>query len=158
MLGLDRLTPPAITTKLHVSDGHIIAKRTDDSDAGNRVSFTSQNNAGSYVAMEMAGSTETGSLFGFSLANLGWVRAANVSALVVGTNVGDVIFAPGGTEKARVTTAGDMELSGFVKLATIGNTVPSALDCDTATKYGRMKVDEVNALLYICTAGGWVAK
>jgi len=36
--------------------------------------------------------------------------------------------------------------------------VPPNLDCDNVAEYGRMKIDEINATLYICTQQGWVGK
>ena len=52
----------------------------------------------------------------------------------------------------------DLQINGYVQLAVTGGGAPTILDCDEVNEYGRMKVDEVNALLYICTTSGWVSK
>jgi hypothetical protein len=36
--------------------------------------------------------------------------------------------------------------------------VPPATHCDASSEYGRMKFDSSTGLLYICRAGGWIAK
>lgn len=59
-----------------------------------------------------------------------------------------------------------LQVEGYVQLLTTsqdGNTPPLAADCDEATELGRMIIDDVNKLLYICvgTVGvdiGWVGK
>ncbi|MFL6231104.1 MAG: beta strand repeat-containing protein [Pyrinomonadaceae bacterium] len=44
--------------------------------------------------------------------------------------------------------------SGYVQLP-VATGVPPAADCAGAADYGRMKVDAVNARLYVCTSSGW---
>ena len=51
-----------------------------------------------------------------------------------------------------------LQVNGYTQLALTGGAAPPAADCDETTEYGRMKVDETNALLYICTSAGWVSK
>jgi hypothetical protein len=50
-----------------------------------------------------------------------------------------------------------LEVDGYVQLDTL-TSAPPAADCDEASERGRMKVDIVNSLLYICTNSGWVSK
>ena len=52
----------------------------------------------------------------------------------------------------------EVQIKGYIQLATTSGNTPSNSDCDEDTEYGRMKVDEVNDLLYICTQSGWVSK
>lgn len=60
------------------------------------------------------------------------------------------------TSEVRVTQ-GDMKLSQYLQLAqTMG--APENSDCDSASEYGRMKVDSDLGELWICTSIGWVAK
>ena len=58
------------------------------------------------------------------------------------------------------TTGKVLELTdgGYIKIATTSGNAPANSDCDDSSEYGRMKVDEVNSLLYICTQSGWVSK
>jgi hypothetical protein len=50
-----------------------------------------------------------------------------------------------------------LQAAGYVQLDTLV-AAPPAADCDEVSERGRMKVDVVNDLLYICTNSGWVAK
>jgi hypothetical protein len=50
-----------------------------------------------------------------------------------------------------------LEVDGYVQLDTL-TSAPPATDCDEASERGRMKVDVVNNLLYICTNSGWISK
>jgi hypothetical protein len=47
--------------------------------------------------------------------------------------------------------------NGYIELDT-SNGLPPIVDCDAADEVGRMKVDNSNTNLYICTAVGWVTK
>ena len=44
---------------------------------------------------------------------------------------------------------------GYIKLDTIDAPPSTNIDCDDVSHEGRMVVDSVNDLLYICTANGW---
>jgi len=50
-----------------------------------------------------------------------------------------------------------LQVMGYVQLDTL-TAAPPAADCDAASERGRMKVDIVNNMLYICTNSGWVSK
>jgi len=50
-----------------------------------------------------------------------------------------------------------LQVKGYVQLDLV-RTAPPAADCDEKTERGRMKVDNVNGLLYICVDSGWIAK
>jgi hypothetical protein len=50
-----------------------------------------------------------------------------------------------------------LQVDGYIQLDTL-TAAPPATDCDEASERGRMKVDIVNDLLYICTDSGWIAK
>ena len=45
--------------------------------------------------------------------------------------------------------------SGFIKLNTTDGSVPFGADCSETAHNGRMVVDDVSNVLYICTATGW---
>lgn len=45
---------------------------------------------------------------------------------------------------------------GYVRLDKTGGAVPPAGDCSDPTHGGRLIVDELNALLYLCTQSGWI--
>jgi len=64
-----------------------------------------------------------------------------------------------GHEYLTITPSGNIAIrNSYIQLSlTSGNTPPNS-DCDESLEYGRMKVDEVNSLLYICTQSGWVSK
>jgi len=51
-----------------------------------------------------------------------------------------------------------LQVAGYMQLDITGGLVPPNLDCDNVAEYGRMKIDEINATLYICTQQGWVGK
>ena len=57
-------------------------------------------------------------------------------------------------ERVRVDATGIAVHDGYVQLDTNAG-MPPAPDCDAADEVGRMKVDAVNPILYICTAVGW---
>ena len=71
--------------------------------------------------------------------------------MVINLNSGKVGI---GTENPK----SKLQVNGYIQLATTSGNTPSNSDCDEDTEYGRMKVDEVNDLLYICTQSGWVSK
>jgi hypothetical protein len=50
-----------------------------------------------------------------------------------------------------------LQAEGYVQLDAL-SAAPPAADCDEVSERGRMKVDVVNDLLYICTNSGWVFK
>ena len=50
-----------------------------------------------------------------------------------------------------------LQVSGYIQLDLTSGTPPDE-DCNDATEYGRMKVDDANGLLYICVTSGWVYK
>jgi hypothetical protein len=77
-------------------------------------------------------------------------------------------FITGTTERLRIDSTGNvgigtatphsaLEVDGYVQLDTL-TSAPPAADCDEASERGRMKVDIVNNLLYICTNSGWISK
>jgi len=50
---------------------------------------------------------------------------------------------------------------GYIKLEVTNGTPPPPQDCDFSKNFshwGRMSIDRVNSILYICTDAGWVAK
>ena len=49
------------------------------------------------------------------------------------------------------------QVGGYVQLDTL-TAAPPAADCDEDSERGRMKVDIVNNVLYICAISGWVSK
>ena len=51
-----------------------------------------------------------------------------------------------------------LHVDGFIQLDTNSGSPPAAGDCTDEDERGRMIVDDVNDLLYICMASGWVAK
>jgi hypothetical protein len=146
------------TDNIQFSDGMVLVLRKDDTATGNRANVTVQNETtGQYIQMEVRGSNETGTLFGLPYANTAYLRVASPNStklenFILGSSDADIIFAPGGTASVKVDT------QGYIQLATTAGNTPSTTDCDENTEYGRMKVDEVNSLLYICTQSGWVSK
>ena len=50
-----------------------------------------------------------------------------------------------------------LQVEGYTQLDTL-TAAPPAADCDESSERGRMKVDIVNDLLYICTNSGWITK
>lgn len=50
-----------------------------------------------------------------------------------------------------------LEIEGYIQLDVI-TTAPPANDCDEVSERGRMQVDTVASILYICTDSGWVTK
>ena len=76
---------------------------------------------------------------------------------VIGTNDIMVLRSSGNVGFGTTVPASQLTVTRYIQLSTTAGAVPPAVDCSPPT-YGRMKVDEVNSLLYICTAAGWVAK
>jgi hypothetical protein len=96
-----------------------------------------------------------------------------MNGIVLQTGSGDLVFGTGGNqasnERMRIIENGNigigttapnskLQINGYIQLATTSGNAPSTSDCDENTEYGRMKIDEVNNLLYICTQSGWVSK
>ncbi len=50
-----------------------------------------------------------------------------------------------------------LQVAGYIQLD-LTSGAPSGTDCDAATERGRMKVDNVAGLLYICMNSGWVSR
>ena len=50
-----------------------------------------------------------------------------------------------------------LQVSGYTQLDLTAGAPPSS-DCDEAVERGRMKVDSVAGLLYVCVDSGWIAK
>ena len=48
--------------------------------------------------------------------------------------------------------------NGFIKLDTTEGIGPFDVDCASSDQHGRLIVDDVNGLLYVCTEAGWLAK
>ncbi|MBL6991175.1 MAG: hypothetical protein ISR65_15430 [Bacteriovoracaceae bacterium] len=51
----------------------------------------------------------------------------------------------------------NLQVSGYIQLD-LTSGAPPAADCDEASERGRMQVDNVNSVLYICVNSGWIAK
>jgi len=143
---------------IQYSNGRITIYRTDNNESGNRSAITVQNKiTGQYIQMEVRGSNETGTMFGLPYANMAYLRVASPNStklknFVIGSSDANIIFAAGGISSIKI------DRKGYIQLATTSGNTPSNSDCDEDTEYGRMKVDEVNDLLYICTQSGWVSK
>jgi len=73
------------------------------------------------------------------------------------TNYGIYGSAYGGTLNYAGYFNGDVEVTGYTKLA-LTTGAPPATDCDAPVEYGRMKVDSSAGILYVCMASGWVPK
>ena len=58
---------------------------------------------------------------------------------------------PTGGNDIRVT-------NGFINLDETGGGPPDNTDCDTASEYGRMVLDETTGTLWICYQLGWIPK
>ncbi|MFT4929741.1 MAG: hypothetical protein ACI8WB_005876 [Phenylobacterium sp.] len=69
-----------------------------------------------------------------------------------------VLTANGKMGVGTLTPNSTLEVAGYLQLSTTAGGAPPSTDCIQSIDYGRMKVDEVNASLYICTTVGWVAK
>jgi len=75
------------------------------------------------------------------------------------THIQHMIFKPNGNVGiGTLNPNSSLEVNGYIQLSKTGGSQPPAADCNESSEYGRMKVDEVNALLYICTSSGWVSK
>jgi hypothetical protein len=69
----------------------------------------------------------------------------------------DVYYGDGDVGIGTTSPQSALQVGGYVQLDVL-SAAPPATDCDEASELGRMKVDVVNDLLYICTNSGWVAK
>ncbi len=49
-----------------------------------------------------------------------------------------------------------LQVNGYVQLALTSGAPPSS-DCDSASARGRMKIDNVAGLIYICADSGWIS-
>ncbi len=55
------------------------------------------------------------------------------------------------------TPQSNLQVSGYIQLA-LTSSAPPATDCDESTERGRMKIDNVAEILYVCMDSGWVSK
>jgi len=101
----------------------------------------------------------------FIRADEDWTDTANGTRIVfVTTPAGDT--SP--SEKMRISSEGNvgigipnpqssLQVAGYAQLDVTGGFLPPPEDCNEATEYGRMMVDEINEYLYICVASGWTS-
>jgi len=52
----------------------------------------------------------------------------------------------------------ELEVKGYLELDLLSGSAPPAGDCDETSERGRMVIEEINGLLYICVNAGWVSK
>ena len=74
-----------------------------------------------------------------------------------GKNSPDTYYEPGNVGIGTTVPQSALQVEGYVQLDTL-TAAPPAADCDEASERGRMMVDIVNDLLYICTNSGWISK
>lgn len=81
------------------------------------------------------------------------------AALVVrnGSSISMIVESSGRVGIGTSTPQSTLQINGYTQLALISGPPPSA-DCDDIQERGRMKVDNVAGMLYICVDSGWVAK
>lgn len=60
-----------------------------------------------------------------------------------------IVFGTNSGERMRINST-DVTLSNYLNLAKVSS-APAATDCDSDAEMGRVKVDNVNSVLYICT-------
>ena len=88
-------------------------------------------------------------------------RPANSDDLVVNFDgIGDVMTFNSSTGNIGIGTTNpqsSLQVAGYVQLPLTSGSPPST-DCDEVSERGRMIVDDVSDLLYICVASGWSAK
>jgi hypothetical protein len=79
------------------------------------------------------------------------------SSCLWGKNSLDAYYGIGHVGIGTTTPQSALQVEGYVQLDTL-TAAPPAADCDEASERGRVKVDIVNSLLFICTNSGWVSK
>jgi len=67
---------------------------------------------------------------------------------------GIIHYTDGNVGIGTITPNSQLEVTGYIELATSSGTPPTA-DCDVIDEIGRMKVDDTNNYLYVCTNNGW---
>jgi len=79
-----------------------------------------------------------------------WVGPTSDSTFDVWTmeNV-PMLFGTNGSERMRINST-DVTLSNYLNLAKVSS-APAGTDCDSDAEMGRVKVDNINSVLYICT-------
>lgn len=76
--------------------------------SGKRAVFESDNDLSAYIQMEIRGSAESGTSFGLPNASLAGIKAANSSALAIGTVTAQpLIFGTSNIEQMRLLSGGD---------------------------------------------------
>lgn len=115
----------------------------------------SQNDAGNYAQLEVRGSAETGTLFGKTLANWGYVRAAGgtLAGLMLGTTtVAPVLFGTSNIEAGQITASGQRWLiggatdDGTTRLQVNGNVSATAFIGSAASLTGLTSTQVTTAL------------
>ncbi len=76
-----------------------------------------------------------------------------------GTTVGADIDAVGAISSENVSSKPQIYVEdGFIRLHPTSGNTPADEDCNRFDHRGRMVLDEINNLLYICTQSGWISK
>lgn len=101
-----------------------------------------------YHSRQIEGKTRGGFLFSVKPQSV--TGEDNIDALAI-HNSGRV-----GIGKEEPNSA--LDVAGYIQLKTTGGQVPPTGDCNEEKERGRMTIDAISSLLYICTASGWVAK
>ncbi len=110
------------------------------------------NPSGNVLIGYMAGYTETGS------DKLYIENSDSSTPLIGGDFTADEVYLNGDVGIGTMSPNSALQVSGYVQLDLTTGSTPPAADCDAASEYGRMKVDDLNDLLYICTQSGWISK
>jgi hypothetical protein len=162
---------------LTFSDAFVIDSTNGNIGIGTMSTYNKINVISDSMSAIWAEGTDTSTLPVIDARNFGTGHAVRIGhfgptgiGLLIAHNSSDpaLVIRGGGADLFTVESTGDvgigtatpqsaLQVTGYTQLA-LTSGAPPAADCDTAEERGRMKVDNVNGLLYICVDSGWVAK
>lgn len=94
---------------------------------------------------------------GWTLTRLLTTAPSRATIVPIGTTLRGQVFVSDKVGIGIQNPNSSLQVAGYIQLG-LTSGAPPAIDCKAASDHGRMKVDNVFGLLYICANSGWIAK